>query len=74
MSFLDFLKAVGEFVSRTIPYRREEYKYELEIRVSDSPPCYQREVRIRHPWMIWYTRVYGSHVDEAGKQTIWQIK
>lgn len=74
MGLPDLLKAAGEALGRLIPYRREEYKHEIEIRRSESPPCHQQEVRVRHPWMIWHTRVFVSHVDNAGKVTFQVIE
>lgn len=74
MGFLDFFKPLVEAATKLFPYRRTESKIEIEIRLSDSPPCHQREIRNRHPLMVWHSRVYGSHVDGAGKFQTWQIK
>ena len=73
MSWLEPLKALSEAVGRLIPYQRNEFKYEFEIRLSDTSPCHQREVPVRHRWMIWHTQKYISHVDETGKVNIWLI-
>lgn len=74
MGFWAPLTAIFESVGKILPYRREEYKYEYELRLSGSPVCHQREIKKRHPWMIWHTQVFVSHVVESGDITFREIK
>jgi hypothetical protein len=74
MSLLDILKAFVSAAGSLMPWGRREYKHEIEIRRADSPPCHQRELRVRHPWMIWHTRVFVSHVDNTGKVSFQVIR
>ena len=73
MSLLEILKAFVSAAGSLIPYRRQEYKYEFDIRLADSLPCHQRELRKRDPWRIWHTRVFVSHVDNTGKVSFQEI-
>ena len=70
MSLPDPVKGIAELLRSLIPYRREEYKQILELRLSESPPCQQRETRVRDRWTLWHTSVYVSHVDDSGTITI----
>ena len=70
----NLLKPIADAVKNLMPYRREEFKYEFDLRLSESPPCHQRQTRVRDRWTIWHSTVHVTHVRPDGTFTAHKLE